>query len=296
MKIVCVGSTVFDMTYVVEDSLKEDSKTRSKDYVECGGGNGANYAYSLAFWGNNVELYSLIGYDLYGKLLLDEFDMVGINKSGIEIRKGFPTPKSVIISNLSNSTRTIVTTTREIVRKLNAEICNDADILLLDGTYIETARELINSNKKATIVFDIEKNDPEIIELAKSSNYIICSKDFAESFTNMDLSNKDNIESCYDVISDSFPNSKVIITLGKDGSITKEEDYLITDTIDANTVDTTGSGDIFHAAFVHFLVNGYNLKDSIKYSTVAAGLSTEKVGCRNKIPTLEEVLNYDDVI
>ena len=293
MKIICMGSTVYDMTYILDKSLKEDSKTRSKDYVECGGGNGANYAYNLAFWCNDVELFSIIGDDLYGKYLLNEFDEVGINKDGIEIRKGYSTPKSVIISNLANSTRTIVTTSREVIRKLNVNMSKDADIILLDGTYIESAKELLNNNKKATIVFDLEKNDPEIIELARTSNYIICSKDFAEEFTNIDLSNSSNIKRCYDMISNYFIDSKVIITLGKDGSITKDKDYIITKSIKVNSIDTTGSGDVFHAAFVHFLAKDYKLVDILKYSTIAAGLSTKKIGCRNKVPTMEEVLKHD---
>ena len=295
MKFICMGSSVYDMTFVVDGEFKEDGKKRAKDYVECGGGNGANYAYTLASWGNDVDLISIVGNDLFGKSLLNEYKDIGINSGYIEVRDNFITPKSVIVSNTDNSTRTIVTTYREVIRKLNINVDNDADILLLDGSYIDTAKELIEKSNNSIIIFDIEKNDPEIIDLAKNANYVICSEEFAEEFSKVKLSD-DNLIICYDKLSNCFPNSQLIITLGKRGSFTKTNDYKLIKSINVNSIDSTGSGDIYHAAFAHFLSKGYSLEDIIKYSSIAAALSTTKVGCRNKVPMLEEVLNYNDII
>ncbi|MBQ2640065.1 MAG: carbohydrate kinase family protein [Bacilli bacterium] len=297
MKFICMGSSVYDMTFVVDGEFREDGKKRAKDYVECGGGNGANYAYTLASWENDVDLISIVGNDLFGEALLKEYSEIGINKDLIEVRDNFTTPKSVIISNRNNSTRTIVTTSREVIRKLDVQIKDNGNIILLDGNYIDTAKELLDKNRNATIIFDIERNDPEIIELAKRANYIICSKDFAEEFTGIDLSNiNDNLVSCYDKLSECFSNSQLIITLGKDGAFTKTTSYKLIKSIKVNAIDTTGSGDVFHAAFAHFLSKGYDLESILKYSSIAAALSTTKVGCRNKVPKLEEVLNYNDII
>ena len=293
MKFICMGSSVYDMTFVVDGEFKEDGKKRAKDYVECGGGNGANYAYTLASWGNDVDLISIVGDDLFGKALLDEYKNIGINTDCIEEREGFDTPKSVIVSNTDNSTRTIVTTGRKVIKNLNVDINDDADVIILDGSFIDTASELLEKNKNAIIIFDIEKNDSEIISLAKTANYVICSKDFVESFTDIEVSN-DNLVNCYDMVSEHFPNSQLIITLGKDGSFTKTTDYKLIKSIKVDSVDTTGSGDIFHAAFAYFLSKGYNLEDIIRFSSIAAGLSTTKVGCRNKVPELKEVFDYND--
>ena len=298
MKIACMGSLVYDMTFVVDDKLEEDSKKRAKEFVACGGGNGSNYAYALASWDNDVDLYSIIGNDLDGKKLVDEFNSKKVDMSGVEIRDNFITPKSVIISNIKNATRSIVTTYREKIRRLDTKIKSNYDVILLDGSYIDSAKELLDNNKEATIIFDLESVDEEKVDLAKKSNYIICSRDFAEEFTNIDLSstNIDLLKECYDKLNNYFNNSTIIITLGKDGCFTKLNDYKLIDSIKVDAIDTTGSGDIFHAAFAHFLYRKYDIEKVIKYSTIAAGLSTRKVGCRNKIPTWEEVLNYEDVI
>ena len=298
MKCACMGSLVYDMTFVIDDKLEEDSKMRAKEFVACGGGNGSNYAYALASWNNDVDLYSIIGDDLDGKKLIDEFNTKNIDMSGVEIRDNFITPKSVIISNKKNATRSIVTTYREKIRKLSTNIKSNYDVILLDGSYIDSAKELLDNNKEATIIFDLESVDEEKVNLAKRSDYMICSRNFAEEFTNMDLSNTsvNLLKECYDKLNNYFNNSTIIITLGKDGCFTKLDDYKLIDSIKVKAIDTTGSGDIFHAAFAHFLSMKYDIEQVIKYSTIAAGLSTKKVGCRNKVPTLEEVLNYEDVI
>ncbi|MGL5427812.1 MAG: carbohydrate kinase family protein, partial [Cetobacterium sp.] len=54
-------------------------------------------------------------------------------------------------------------------------------------------------------------------------------------------------------------------------------------------IDTTGAGDIFHGAFIYSLAKDYNFVKSIKFSSVCASLSVEKIGGRESIPELKNV-------
>ena len=48
--------------------------------------------------------------------------------------------------------------------------------------------------------------------------------------------------------------------------------------------------------FRRFISNGYSLKDTIHYSSVTSAISVTRIGARNSIPTLDEVLHYDEII
>ena len=54
--------------------------------------------------------------------------------------------------------------------------------------------------------------------------------------------------------------------------------------------DTTGAGDVFHGAFTYAIANNYTLEDAVKLGNIAGALSTTKIGARNSIPTLKEVM------
>jgi hypothetical protein len=43
-------------------------------------------------------------------------------------------------------------------------------------------------------------------------------------------------------------------------------------------------------------VNGYSLYDSIRYASITGALSTTRICSRLSVPTLKEVLDYDNVI
>ena len=69
--------------------------------------------------------------------------------------------------------------------------------------------------------------------------------------------------------------------------------YKIIPSIKVKAVDATGAGDIFHGAFAYFISNGYNLEDAIRLSSITGAISVTRIGSRNSIPTLKEVLEYD---
>ena len=59
----------------------------------------------------------------------------------------------------------------------------------------------------------------------------------------------------------------------------------------SEVVDTTGSGDIFGGAFAYGLLQGYDLEKAITFANIAAGLSVSKVGIKESIPEINEVMN-----
>ena len=86
----------------------------------------------------------------------------------------------------------------------------------------------------------------------------------------------------------------IIITLGEKGAFfANDRENFHVPVIDLNNpvVDTTGAGDAFNGGFAVALTeNGkQNIKDSIKFASATAGLSTTKIGTANSMPSRDEI-------
>ncbi len=300
MKAVCVGHATFDTTLPINGYPKENIKYRIKEKIECGGGPASNAAYLLSKWGINTAFVGIVGDDYYGEKVIEEFKNIGVDTTYIEKNDECNTDSSYIISNLENGSRTIITAKESLPLSIKKNVdVNDSDILLVDGEHYETAKKVILNNPNAISILDAGRVNEYTKELGKMVTYVICSKDFAEIFTNqtIDYNDKESLISIYEYLKIYF-KTNVIITLEDKGCFTKIDDYKIIPSIKVKPIDSTGAGDIFHGAFAYFISNGYALEESIELASITAALSTEVIGSRFAIPELEKVLNRynDDII
>ena len=297
-KYLCIGHSTYDITLPVEEYPKENIKHRLTEYVECGGGPASNAAYLLAKWGMDTSLMSIVGDDYYGSLIIDEFKKVGLNTKYIEQKKGYKTSTSYIIANKSNGTRTVITTKKEAIRKLKHNESIYADYILVDGEHPETALKVLLENKETISVIDAGRLTKDTKMLGKLVDYLVCSKDFAEEFskTTIDSQDKNTLIICYEKLKKYFKN-QVIITLEAEGCFTKiNEEYKKIPSIPVKSIDSTGAGDIFHGAFTYFIGNEYDLEEAIRLASITSAISVTRIGSRYSVPTLQEVLDYDNII
>ncbi len=295
MKVLCVGHSTYDTTLAMKEYPKENVKYRVEKHIECGGGPASNGAYLLSKWGMDVTMASIVGKDYYGDRIIAEFKSINADTSCIEQIPTHQTSSSYIIANKSNGSRTIITAKSSPIRALSKKITMKADVILIDGEHPDTAKEVLLNNPQAISVLDAGRVNDDTKELGKMVTYLVCSKDFAEEITNskIDTSNINSLIECYNYLKDYF-NTNIIITLEAKGSFTEiSGKYEIIPSIKVTAIDSTGAGDIFHGAFTYFISNGYSLKDSIHYASITGGISVTRVGSRNSIPTLQEVLEYD---
>jgi sulfofructose kinase len=54
-------------------------------------------------------------------------------------------------------------------------------------------------------------------------------------------------------------------------------------------VDTTGAGDVFHAGFIHALLQGWNLQHQLEFACAAAALNCTALGARGGIQPVENI-------
>ncbi len=299
MKVVCIGHSTYDTTLPMDSYPTENVKYRIGKHIECGGGPASNGAYLLAKWGMDVVIASVIGKDYYGERIIEDFTKIGADTKYLEQKENHDTSSSFIIANMSNGSRTIITSKKNPIRKLSTSIDVKADLILIDGEHPETACEVLDNNPDAISILDAGRLNDDTRYLGKKVSYVVCSKDFAEEFSDKKIKTpldvKDLIE-IYEQLKTYF-NTNIIITLEAEGSFTKIDDkYEVIPSIKVKALDSTGAGDIFHGAFAYFIGNNYPLKEAIRLASITGAISVTRIGSRYSIPDLREVLDYDLII
>lgn len=297
-KVVCIGHSTYDITIPMNEYPTENVKYRLDNHIECGGGPASNGAYLLAKWGMKTSIVSVVGDDYYGNCVLNDFKKIGANTKYLELHKDHQTTSSYIIANTSNGSRTILSSKKGSIRKLDQDVTIPADVILIDGEHAETALKIILDNEDAITVLDAGRLNKDTKMLGKAVTYLVCSKDFAEDFSGIkiDCNVPETLINSYEKLKKYF-DTNIIITLEANGSFTVlDGQYAIIPSIKVKAVDSTGAGDIFHGAFTYFIANEYPLLEAIRYASITAAISVTRIGSRYSIPDLKEVLEYDGSI
>ena len=112
----------------------------------------------------------------------------------------------------------------------------------------------------------------------------------------IDINNKEELIDIHKALEEYF-KTNIIITLEDKGVLAKiDNNYEIIPSIKVKALDSTGAGDIFHGAFTYFIANNYPLREALRLANITGAISVTRIGSRNSIPILSEILDYDKTI
>ena len=299
LDVLCVGHAACDVSLFVDQYPQENSKCETHESLEACGGPAANAAWLLSYWGVQASFAGLVGDDVHGRRVRDEFAEAGTDTSMLELRPGHATPLSMILINRQNGSRTIIN------RKLKgASFSFDATrlqqmsprVLLFDGHELEASLAALEAFPDAISILDAGSWREGTAQLAGKVHYLAASERFALQATGM-ASLRDEAErrACLVKLREKFA-TQTIVTLGERGLIYDVGDgFCEMPAFPAATVDTTAAGDIFHGSFVFAIAGGMSLPEALRVASMAASLSVRKQGGRSSIPPLnavKEALSY----
>ena len=167
------------------------------------------------------------------------------------------------------------------------KICS-GKILHLDGydsASLDVARYC--RRKDIPVCADLDTVTANCELLLEKVDFLIVSSNFPSEFTGIS-----NQEDAFLKLRQSF-NGFLAMTLGSQGAQAWIGDQCIRfPTLSISAVDTTGSGDIFHGAFIFGLIKNWPLNKIMSFANVAASLSCMHLGARAGIRPLSEILQY----
>lgn len=319
-RLAVIGSFVQDLAFTV-GNFPNPGQTIIGNFFTGPGGKGSNQAVAAHRQKVPTVFIGCVGEDLFGHGYREWCATEGLPIE-LLIAPGVPTGAASIVINEKAENAIVVAlgandalTSDHVLKTLERE--SDLSVILLQAESNLTAAAgalayakkhgitsilnpaPINPGVKSSLlsVADyITPNETELSFLLEHIAGVDCKEDFVK------LSDESLREVCQ-----HLPNTSVLMTLGAHGSILyqREElppgvtgvsrgEVLRTPAVQVKPIDTTGAGDAFNGGLAAGLVKFKgNLPQAIRYATVVAGLSTEKMGTAPAMPTESEVLKHE---
>ena len=287
MKILNFGSINKDFVYLVENFVQSGQTISSKKYEVFLGGKGLNQSVALAHSGANIYHAGCINKN-------DDSIIIQLNKWGVNtdniIKVEDPTGHAIIQVNDNGENSIIIhgganhsISSKQIENTLNK--FKSGDILVLQNE-INKIEEIINRGYEIgmKIFLNPAPFTKEIINypLQKLDTLI-----FNESEGFGLSSGEQDKTKILKYLSKKYPSTKLLLTLGKKGSIYIYNNKVIEIPANkVNSVDTTAAGDTYIGYFISSYYKNNEVKESMEIASKAASISTTKMGGAISIPKL----------
>ena len=293
-KILVIGSSNIDYTYVSDSFPLEGETLLAKECFTNLGGKGLNQAAAAAKLNADVTFLTCLGNDANKDVIINAAKELNINI--VPIIKNSPTGNAFINVNSKTKENKILVFGGANVLFTKQDIDNNLDlikqsdyILLQLEIPLDVVEYIVKIAKELGKITFLNPAPyvPLDDELLKNIDYITPNegelKLIANNFSDDYLENARHVQSKFNI-------NNVIVTLGDKGSILINKEKIIKiDPYKVDAMDTTGAGDCFNGTLLAFLSKGYSLKDSLNKASLASALSVTKLGALKSYPTLEEI-------
>lgn len=290
MKVLNFGSLNLDYVYQVESILIPGETQASKDRQIFCGGKGLNQSIALAKAGISVYHAGLIGEG--GERLLEVCQENGVNTEFIRSIDG-PCGHTIIQVDKDgqNSILLFGGSNRRITRGFVDSVLDsfeEGDIILLQNEINEIDYIIDRAyQKKMMIILNPSPFDGALdkCDLSKVSLFLV---NEIEGYQITDEKVPDKI---LQKIKELYPKSKIVLTLGGDGSIYQDETGVYRQGIfKVDVVDTTAAGDTFTGYFIASIIEGLPVQKGLEIAARASAIAVSRAGATASIPMRSEIL------
>jgi sulfofructose kinase len=254
------------------------------------GGQVATAVTACATWGLKARYVGKIGDDPAGILQQNEMRKSGIEAHWIVVPDCQSQSSFILVDEITGE-RTVLWKRDARLELLPSEIQREwvvqARLLHVDGHDCAGATQAARWARSARIpvTADLDNLYPGVEALLENVDYAIASKEFHTR-----LCGESDPLNSLPVTRSRFGCRLTAATLGADGVLAWDgARFHYSPAFEVKPVDTTGAGDVFHAAFAYALLGGDELPRSLEFSCAAAGLSCLGMGARGGIASLKEI-------
>lgn len=257
-----------------------------------GGGKAATALIALARLGESCGIIANIGGDLYGDVIKWDFKRHKVDVSRLKRLAGCRTSLSLVLSERETMGRSVVWQGggAPLVTELDAEYLKQAKYLHVPGAggvFVEAMGIVREAGGR--VVIDADRYDAAIIDKLGMIDVFIGSEFFFDK-----LGSKD-VEACCREIRKKGPGI-VVFTFGERGCAGLGADgvFFTEPAFSVPVVDTTGAGDVFHGAFIHGLLQGWDARECARWGSAVSAIKVTRLGGRAGIPNQQTVRTFLD--
>lgn len=294
MKVLGLGCAAVDVILNTSSLPKKDGFSLVSDEKMLCGGSCANTLYTLSNLGIETSYIGKLGGDIYGKLLLQDFDKHNIKTFNTVIKEDGTTLHTFITVShngekciFSNVGDTLLNLKEE---EVSTDILKEVNIFFTDMFPSKPSIKIAKMCKKRNVKVisnlqcDVEFMNncnvklSDIQEIIKLSDYFITNKQNFSSLVEKLFNNND-----YEKFINIYGRDKnIIITDGsKDTYWYKDKISHKRKAFNINAVDSTGAGDAFLAGIIYsHIYKQQCIQDALIFSNACGAIKCREVGPR----------------
>ena len=287
--VICVGgSATIDHIFLVDEVKLPSAKVAANDFVETGGGMGANAAVAVQRLGGKAVYWGRVGDDETGEQVIALFEHEGIDVSGLRRLSGYRTKIATILID-ARGERLVVSSQPQGYPSdatwLPVERVAECDAVLADTRWPAGAQRLFDAaaTHGKPSVFDGDGGDPhQVRATARLATHSFFSQTMLASF---------ELGEPLHALPQLFGGRNVAcgVTLGAAGVMWFDGDRMQSaPSPRVNAVDTLAAGDTWHGAFALALAERKDLPSAIEFASAVAALKCARFGGRAGIPKRDE--------
>ncbi|MBQ3383974.1 MAG: ribokinase [Erysipelotrichaceae bacterium] len=289
MKILVFGSTNIDYNYQMEHIARPKETVTSLGYEIHPGGKGLNQAIAFAKTGQHVYLAAVVGND--AGMLLDVMEKYDVDTRYLK-KINAPNGHAIIQidKNGENSIFLYPGTNNSITHDYVDRVLNGfekGDFIILQNEINRQDYIIDKAYEKGMVIL---MNPSPCDDTLKDLPLEKVSYFFINEVEGAILTGESAPEKILDRMNELYPESRVVLTLGADGSCYKFRDHFCSQAIfPVKAIDTVGAGDTFMGYFSYGLSQGYTPEECLLLATKASSITVTRKGAADSIPTLAEI-------
>ena len=293
--VVGLGCCCLDLLGIIPGMPEVGDEIELLDLSQQGGGEVATALVALAKLGSSVAFVGKIGDDPAGSYIAEELRRYGVDTGHLLVESNAQCLTSIVLIDQQSGERTILagssTVSDMLPEEVPAELIENAKCVHLDGTHLQSALSVADRARwtEVPVVLDADvlPFDAEIQHLIERTDVLIASERFAERFTKTN-----DLRRSLEPLCGQGP-STVVVTLGERGSVALVNGQQFScDAFDVHVIDTTGAGDVFHGAFIHGMLSGWELEKIMEFASAVAAISCTQIGGRAGIPSYQQTFDF----
>jgi sulfofructose kinase len=254
------------------------------------GGQVATSLIACQRWGLRTHYVGVVGDDHAAELHRRELRRAGVHVDLVDVPRTL-SQMSFILIDTSSGERTIVwrRDPRLMVPPafLQRSWVTSARLLHVDGHDPATTSVAASWARASGIpvVADLDHMSPGLLRLLPFVDFPVTSKEFP-----VDATGEKNLLKALPQLQRKYGSRAVCATIGVDGALAWDGSrFWYAPSYKVRVVDTTGAGDLFHAAFSYGMLHRWDLQRLLDFACAAAGLNCQTLGARGGICALPKV-------
>ncbi len=294
MKILNFGSCNIDSVYKVKSIVKPGETISSFDLQIHAGGKGLNQSIAAARSGASVYHAGCIGSD--GEFLRRILEEAGADTVYLK-ETDVPTGHAIIQVEEDSGENSILLfsgannrVTKEYADGV-LENFGAGDIIILQNEISNVPHIIERAYEKGMqTVYNPSPINKSVHEVDLSKvRFLVVNRIEAE-----EISGKADIDEICNCFTALYPDMKLVLTLGKDGSVFAEGSTRIScKSYPVIAADTTGAGDTFLGYFISCYSASGDAEAALNTASMAAALSVTKDGAAESIPYMSDVMEFE---